>query len=163
MRTIKELRKEMGFTQKQTAKLFHMSLRSYVSYENDVKLFGSYRYNWIRYTMEKMLDEGKSMVILSTKDVKSKCNEVFRQYPVDYCILFGPYASNTATETCPVDLFIGTDLIGDDYLEMVDELRKTLYKTVNVVNADNVEIDEEILEDLFMNGIRVYRNTQASD
>ena len=82
--------------------------------------------------------------------------EVFKDYPVHYCILFGSYAKGKATETSDLDLLISSDVKGIKYYGMVEKLRNTLHKKIDALNLeqlkDNLELTNEILKD----GIRIY-------
>ena len=132
MMTLKELRAEKQLTQQQVADLVGISLRSYISYENDVH------------------------GILEIEFIKWKCAAVFKNYEVNFCYLFGSYAKGKATETSDVDLLISTNVRGLKFYGLVEEIRSALHKKVDVLDLnqlrDNFELTKEILQD----GIKIY-------
>ena len=156
MGTMKELRKEKKLTQQQAAEILGISLRSYKSYENDADKVGSLKYNYIidRLSAINPIDEEHGILELSY--IEEKCKDVFSEYSVHYCILFGSYAKGKAVDTSDVDLLISSDVKGLKFYGMVEKLRTALHKKVDVLTLeqlkDNLELTDEILKD----GIRIY-------
>ena len=87
---------------------------------------------------------------------KTVCAEVFSNYSVSYCYLFGSYAKGKATPTSDVDLLICTEAEGLLFFGLIEELRERLRKKVDVLDqkqlANNLELTNEILKD----GIKLY-------
>jgi len=156
MSSIKELRIEKNLTQQQVANLVGISLRSYKSYENDKLKEDSIKYNYIYDRLQEINPLDEEHGVLEIDYIKTKCMEVFKDYPVHYCILFGSYAKGKATETSDLDLLISSDVKGIKYYGMVEKLRNTLHKKIDALNLeqlkDNLELTNEILKD----GIRIY-------
>ena len=94
--------------------------------------------------------------IIEVEYIKRKCEEVFSEYPVHYCYLFGSYAKGKATETSDVDLLVASDVKGLKFFGMVEKIRNAVHKRVDVLDLgqlkDNLELTNEILKD----GIRIY-------
>ena len=157
MSTIKTLRTEKRLTQAQAADLLGISLRSYISYENEKEKEGTLKYNYIFDKLSTINPIDEDHGILDISFIKDKCGEVFKDYPVHYCVLFGSYAKGKAGETSDVDLLISSDVKGLKFFGMVERLRSTLHKRIDALNIeqlkDNLELTEEILKD----GIRIYR------
>ncbi len=156
MSDIKEIRIEKKLTQKQVSELLGISLRSYKSYENDKEKEGTLKYNYILEKLRQINPIDEEHGILEIDYIIEKCKSVLEEYPVRYCILFGSYAKGKASEKSDVDLLISSDVKGLKYYGMVEKLRNTLHKKVDVLNLeqlnDNLEITDEILKD----GIRIY-------
>ncbi|MBQ8043950.1 MAG: nucleotidyltransferase domain-containing protein, partial [Clostridia bacterium] len=93
---------------------------------------------------------------LTIENIKVRCKKVFEQYNVNYCYLFGSYAKDKATPTSDVDLLICTDVKGLKFYGLIEDIRETLCKKVDVLDInqlkDNFELTEEILKD----GIKIY-------
>ena len=154
--TIKDLRKEKGLTQVQASAITGIPLRTYKLYENDENKVGSIKY---LYICEKLADFGiidETHGILSRKQIEEKCAEVFKAYPVEYAILFGSYARDAATESSDVDLLVSTEMSGLKYYGMVDALRKTLRKKVDVLDLKQIDNNPILLSNILKEGIRVY-------
>ena len=156
MMTLKELRMEKKLTQQQVADLVGISLRSYISYENDVKKVGTFKYKYIAERLEEINPIDEEHGILEIEFIKQKCAAVFKNYEVNFCYLFGSYAKGRATETSDVDLLISTNVRGLKFYGLVEEIRTALHKKVDVLDLnqlkDNLELTKEILQD----GIKIY-------
>ena len=156
MMTLKELRAEKQLTQQQVADLVGISLRSYISYENDVKKAGTFKYRYIVEKLEEINPIDEEHGILEIEFIKRKCAAVFKNYEVNFCYLFGSYAKGKATETSDVDLLISTNVRGLKCYGLVEEIRSALHKKVDVLDLnqlrDNFELTKEILQDV----IKIY-------
>lgn len=156
MSAIKELRTEKKLTQQQAAEILGISLRSYKSYENDEDKVGTLKYNYILEKLSAINPIDEEHGILDLEDIKEKCDIVFSEYPVHYCILFGSYAKGKAVGTSDVDLLVSSDVKGLKFYGMVEKLRNVLHKKVDVLSLeqlkDNLELTNEVLKD----GIKIY-------
>lgn len=156
MNAIKEIRIEKKLTQQQVAELVGISLRSYKSYENDENKIGTIKYNFIIDKLKNINPIDEEHGILEMDFIIERCKLILDEYPVHYCILFGSYAKGKAGESSDVDLLISSDVKGLKFYGMVEKLRNSLHKKVDVLNVeqlkDNMELTDEILKD----GIRIY-------
>ncbi|MBQ8138869.1 MAG: nucleotidyltransferase domain-containing protein [Lachnospiraceae bacterium] len=156
MGTIKELRTEKKLTQRQAADILGISLRSYKSYENDSDKVGTIKYNYIidRLSDINRIDEEHG--ILEPDFIKEKCQDVFSEYPVHYCILFGSYAKGKAVETSDVDLLISSDVKGLKFYGMVEKLRTALHKKVDALSLEQLKENLELTDEILKDGIKIY-------
>ena len=69
---------------------------------------------------------------------------VLSKYDVDYCILFGSYAKGKATDKSDVDLLIKTNVTGLDFFGLVEDLRVSLHKVVDLLNTDQLKNNLEL-------------------
>ncbi len=156
MSTIKELRTDKKMTQQQVADLLGISLRSFKSYENDVDKVGTLKYNYIVDKLSEINPIDEEHGILELEYIKEKCDGIFSEYPVHYCVLFGSYAKGKAKGNSDVDLLVSSDVKGLKFYGMIEKLRTALHKKVDVLSLeqlrDNLELTDEILKD----GIRIY-------
>ena len=156
MGELKEIRNEKKLTQQQVADLVGVSLRSYISYENDERKAGTLKYNYILDKLLEINPIDEEHGIIEIDDIKRKCKEVFDKYDVSFCYLFGSYAKSKATPTSDVDLLISANVKGLKYYGLVEEIRTVLHKKVDVLDIaqlkDNCELTQEILKD----GIKIY-------
>ena len=156
MISLKELRDEKKMTQQQVADLVGISLRSYKSYENDEEKQNTIKYNYIIEQLSKInyIDENNG--ILELEDIVKKCSKILEHYEVNFCYLFGSYAKGKATPSSDVDLLISTSIKGLKFYGLVEEIRTTLHKRVDVLDInqlkDNIKLTEEILKD----GVKIY-------
>ena len=154
--TLRELRKNKGITQQEAADFVGVPLRTYSNYENDFRRQTNIKY---KYMMEKLYTYGyidEENGILTLEEIKKTCASILAKYPVEYCYLFGSYAKGKAVATSDVDLLIYTTLSGLKFYGLVEELRESLKKKVDVLDQkqikDNFELTNEILKD----GIKIY-------
>ncbi|MFA5585067.1 MAG: nucleotidyltransferase domain-containing protein [Saccharofermentanales bacterium] len=156
---LKQARQASKLTQKAAAELLQISLRSYVTYENDPDKEETLKYKYMLEQLEKLsiLDEDHG--VLELEDIIDISGEIFEKYPIDYCYLFGSYASGEAGETSDVDLFVSTELTGLKYFGLIEELREKLHKRIDLVtlqqSADNMDLVDEVLRE----GIRIFRRS----
>lgn len=156
MTELKELRKKRGLTQQEAAARIGVSLRSYVSYENDEKKAGSPKYRFFLSEIEKinLIDEEHG--ILSRDYIIKTCNTVLSEYEVEYCYLFGSYAKGKAGPSSDVDLLISSNVTGLKYCEMVERLREELKKKVDLLSIKQLLGNEPLLNEVLKEGIRIY-------
>ena len=154
--TLRELRKNKGITQRQAASFLGIPLRTYSNYETDPKKQTSIKY---KYMMEKLFTYGyidEENGLLTVDEIKEICISVLSHYPVEYCYLFGSYAKGKATPVSDVDLLVCTTVSGLQFYGLIEELRESLKKKVDVLNqkqiANNFNLTNEILKD----GIKIY-------
>ncbi len=155
--TLKELRKSNHLTQANCAKFLDIPLRTYQNYETDKNKANSIKYQYMIQKLEKYgyIDEENG--ILNLTNITKSCEDVFKRYSVEYCYLFGSYAKGNAKENSDVDLFLKTSTSGLLYYGMIEELRETLKKKVDVLNLDQINNNPELLNEILKDGIKIYR------
>ena len=156
MISLKELREEKKMTQQQVADLVGISLRSYKSYENDEEKQNTIKYNYIIEQLSKInyIDENNG--ILELEDIVKKCSKILEHYEVNFCYLFGSYAKGKATPSSDVDLLISTSIKGLKFYGLVEEIRTTLHKRVDVLDINQLKDNIELTEEIFKYGIKIY-------
>ena len=156
MSILKELRIEKGLTQQQVADMVGMSLRSYKSYENELKKEGTIKYNYVLERLQTINPIDEENGVLDLKTITDKCKAVFDAYTVQYCILFGSYAKGTAAGSSDVDLLVASDVKGLQFYGMVEKLRNSLHKKVDVLKLEQLRDNLELTNEILMDGIRIY-------
>ncbi len=94
--------------------------------------------------------------ILSIQKIKDVCTDVFADYDIEYCYLFGSYAKGKATETSDVDLLIGTSVSGIHFYGLVEAIREGLHKRVDILNREQLESNLELINEILKDGIKIY-------
>jgi len=154
--TLKELRTSRGLTQKQVSELSGMPLRTYKNYENDSGKRNSIKYRYLIDTIEAATLIDESHGILSIDQIKAACADVFKDYDIEVCVLFGSYASGTATETSDVDLLVITRTTGMKFYGIVERLRQSLHKNVDVLDFNQLSNNLDLTAEIMKKGIRIY-------
>jgi len=154
--TLKELRKQKKLTQAACAKYLGMPLRTYQNYEADVSKASSMKYVFMLQKLEAYgyIDEDHG--ILTIDQIRDSCATIFKEFPVEYCYLFGSYAKGKATEISDVDLLIATDVSGIKFYDLVEAIREGLQKKVDVLNREQLSDNPELINEILKDGIKIY-------
>lgn len=154
--SLKELRISKGLTQKQAADYLQVPSRTYSRYETDEQRADSIKYKYMIDRLEEygLIDENHGL--LDVEKIKSKCEQVFKKHKVNYCYLFGSYAKGKATESSDVDLLISTQTSGMKFYGLVEELRESLKKNVDVLNDDQIKNNPQLVNEILSDGIKIY-------
>lgn len=156
MGKLKDLRIDKKMTQQEVADLVGISLRSYKSYENEPAKEGTIKYNYIIEHLSKISYIDEENGILTIEDITKKCARVLSKYDVTFCYLFGSYAKGKEIPTSDVDLLISANIKGLKFYELVEELRVSLGKKVDVLDMNQLKDNIELTEDIFKDGIKIY-------
>lgn len=154
--TLKELRISKGVTQQEAAKLLGISLRSYVSYENDETKRDSLKYRVFFQEIEKINYIDEDHGILELSQVKAITKKVFSEYDIIYCYLFGSYAKGTADEKSDVDLLISGTVSGLRFYELAEKLREKLHKRVDLLDVNQLMGNINLLNEVLSDGLKIY-------
>lgn len=155
--TLKELRISKGVTQQEAAKLLGISLRSYVSYENDETKRDSLKYRFFFQEIEKINYIDEDHGILELSQIKAITKKVFSEYDIIYCYLFGSYAKGTADEKSDVDLLISGTVSGLRFYELAEKLREKLHKRVDLLDVNQLMGNINLLNEVLSDGLKIYR------
>ena len=153
---LKEIRMEKNITQESAANFLGISRRTYIKYENNKELQETFKGKYMIETLKKygFIDEDHGLLTIDL--IKEKCNLIFPKYDVYYCYLFGSYAKNKANEKSDVDLLISMPLDGLKFYELVEVLREKLKKKVDLLDARHLGENQELLENILKEGIKIY-------
>ena len=154
--TLKDLRTEKGLTQQQTADLLCVSLRTYSTYEKDEKKLSQAKRQFIYRTIEQygLVDEEHG--ILSLDKIKQICNEVFSEFNVEYCYLFGSYAKGRAKENSDIDLLVAMPVNSIKFFELVETLREKLKKKIDLLDIGQIENNKALVKEILKDGVKIY-------
>ena len=85
-------------------------------------------------------------------------NFKFETYDVEYCYLFGSYARGEAIEKSDVDLLVSTSITGLKFYGLVERLRNSLNKKVDVLDINQLVNNKELLNEILKDGIKIYES-----
>lgn len=154
--TLKEIRKEIGYTQNQAAEYLNVSVRSYKSYENDESKIDTIKYAYMVDKLSKLNFVDETHGILSLEQIKNKCAEIFTDYNIEYAYLFGSYAKEKAKEDSDVDLLISSTVKGLKFYGLVEKISQGLKKKVDLLDTDQLVNNPELLSEILKDGIKIY-------
>ncbi len=153
---LKKLRQEKGLTQEQVAQLLGITRRTYLKYENDQSSLSEIKYKFIYQTLEQygVIDEERG--ILTIEQIKNACFDIFKDYDVEYCYLFGSYAKGNANPKSDIDLLISVNASGLQFFEIVERLREKLKKKIDLLDAKELEKNIPLVEEILKDGVKIY-------
>ena len=156
MTELKACRIEKKLTQAEAAQRLGISLRSYITYENDASKEETVKYRFLLQEIQKIDPLDEEHGILTIDDIREISSSIFSSYPIDFCYLFGSYAKGTAVDTSDVDLLISTTISGLRYYERTERLRQALHKKVDLLEVKQLLNNEELLIEVLKDGVRIY-------
>ena len=140
----------------EAAELTGISLRSYSSYENDPSISSRSKYNYLLKVLGQYEPYSEDRGILTISQIKDICHDVFDEYDVSFCYLFGSYAKGTPREDSDIDLLIHTDTNGLRFYGLAEKLRENLHKRIDLLDIKQVFKNEQLLIDILKTGMKIY-------
>ena len=156
MTELKSLRQKNQLTQKEAAQKIGISLRSYISYENEEALTETPKYRFLLAEMNEITRLDEEHGVLTMDGIRAVCSRIFQQYPVQYCYLFGSYAKGTASSSSDVDLLISSGVTGLRFYELAEKLRNGLHKKIDLLDIKQLTGNTELLNEVLKDGIKIY-------
>ncbi len=154
--SLKDIRLKNNLTQEEAAQLLGVTRRTYVNYEAGKIDESSLKYKYVVETLQKatLIDENHG--ILTIDQIKKICGEIFKDYSVEYCYLFGSYAKGKATEKSDVDLIVAMPVDGMKFFELVELLREKLKKKVDLLDIAQLDNNPTLVQEILKDGIKIY-------
>ena len=96
--------------------------------------------------------------ILSVDQIKYLVSNVLDKYKeeVSFCYLFGSYAKGYATSKSDVDLCVSTTLKGMEFVGIIEELKDSLNKKVDLIRISDMENNIELIKEILKDGLKIY-------
>lgn len=154
--SLKDIRLRSNLTQEEAAQLLGVTRRTYVNYEAGKIDESSLKYKYVIETLQKatLIDENHG--ILTIDQIRKICGEIFKDYSVEYCYLFGSYAKGKATEKSDVDLLVAMPVDGMKFFELIEVLREQLKKKIDLLDIAQLENNPALVQEILRDGIKIY-------
>lgn len=154
--SLKDNRLRSNLTQEEAAQLLGVTRRTYVNYEAGKIDESSLKYKYVVETLQKatLIDENHG--ILTIDQIRKTCGEIFKDYSVEYCYLFGSYAKGKATEKSDVDLLVAMPVDGMKFFELIEVLREQLKKKIDLLDIAQLENNPALVQEILRDGIKIY-------
>lgn len=157
--TLKELRKKYKLSQMEISHFLGIPERTYRRYEiND-----NYGSDIKRRMFVEMLNERYEITeekgLLTIEEIKQKVNELFdKEYAgqINLCYLFGSYARGEANPKSDVDLYVSSSLAGLHFVGLIEKLRQTLHKKIDLIRSSELENNIDLVNEIMKDGIKIY-------
>ena len=157
--TLKELRTEYKISQLEAAHILGIPERTYRRYEKD----NSYGSDIKRKAFIEILNDRYEIAeekgLLTIDQIKEKVNKLFdEEYKgqIDFCYLFGSYAKGLANEKSDVDLYVSSSLTGLRFVGLIEKLRQTLHKKIDLIRSSELNNNIELVNEIMKGGIKIY-------
>ena len=144
-------------TQRQAAELLGISLRCYQTYEKDPKKWKGKKHQWMVCFLQNYSPIEENKGILSLGQIRSIVRRVVADKDVEFVYLFGSYAKGKANYISDVDLLIDTQFTGLKFFDLIEELRVSLHKVVDLLRTKDLLDNENLLRNVLKDGIKVYQ------
>lgn len=154
--SLKDIRLRSNLTQEEAAQLLGVTRRTYVNYEAGKIDESSLKYKYVVETLQEatLIDENHG--ILTIDQIRKICGEIFKDYSVEYCYLFGSYAKGKATEKSDVDLLVAMPVDGMKFFELIEVLREQLKKKIDLLDIAQLENNPALVQEILRDGIKIY-------
>ena len=150
-----EVRKQNGLTQKEAAALVGVPFRTYIRYENEESYKNTYKYKFILQELINKVRIDEEHGILTVDKIKSLILPILKKHDIKNCYLFGSYARGEAHENSDVDLLVDTDITGLDFFKLIEEIRTTLSKKIDLLRLKDLSSDNPIILEILKEGIKL--------
>ena len=155
---LKTIRVNLGVTVKEASKASGVPLRTYLRYEKDENYGNSLKKEAMIRSLEEAYSVNEEKGMLTLEAIKSSVSKVMGAYKdsIQFCYLFGSYAKGYANEKSDVDLCVSTALSGFEFLALLEKLKETLNKKVDLLRLSEAKEDEALLIEIMKGGFKIY-------
>ena len=153
--TLKELRKEKELSQLEASKIANVSLRTYIYYEKDINKVNTNTYKFIFDSLDKYNQIDEEHGVIPFNKIVEKLMPILTKHNINLCYIFGSYAKGTATESSDIDILIDTDITGLEFFNLIEELRITLKKKIDLLRIKDITTDNPISLNILKYGKRI--------
>ena len=157
--TLLEVRKEYKLSQLQASNILGVPERTYRRYEDDNNYGDPLKRKMFINILNEQCEITEDKGILSIEDIKNKLTSLFdNEYKdeIDFCYLFGSYAKGTPKENSDVDLYVSSSLTGLRFVGLIEKIRQTLHKRVDLIRSSELNNNIELVNEIMKGGIKIY-------
>jgi len=106
--------------------------------------------------MNETLQTETNENIYVINEIQSLLTPVFYANGVKKAILYGSYASGFASRESDIDLLLDSGLRGLDFVALIEIIRQTLNKEVDVIDVRYIKKGSRIDKEIQQNGVKIY-------
>ena len=156
---LKELRNEYNLSQLEAAKILGVPERTYRRYVNDDNYGSLIKRSMFINMLNEHCEITEEKGLLNVQLIKEKVSALFdNEYngQIDFCYLFGSYAKGLANEKSDVDLYVSSSLTGLRFVGLIERLRQTLHKKVDLIRSSELNNNIDLVNEILKGGIKIY-------
>ena len=157
--TLLETRNKYDISQIEASKIAKIPLRTYRRYETDNQYGDGIKREIIIARINNHFTIDEENGLLTIEEIQIKLTELFdNEYngDINYCYLFGSYAKGTANENSDVDLYVSSSLTGLKFVGLIERVRETLHKKIDMIRDSEIENNFDLTFEIFKTGIKIY-------
>lgn len=157
--TLKELRSEYKLSQQEAAAILGVPERTYRRYELEEDYGSEIKRRAFVELLNRQCEITEEKGLLTVGIIKEKVRELFdNEFPgqIDFCYLFGSYAKGLANEKSDVDLYVSSSLTGLRFVGLMERLRQTLHKKVDLIRSSELNSNIDLVNEILKGGIKIY-------
>lgn len=93
---------------------------------------------------------------LNVDIIREELEPIFQKHNVKKAILFGSVAKNKNSVSSDVDILVDSGLKGFKFLGLVEDIRQTLNKEVDIIDVKHINSDSRIEKEINQTGVLIY-------
>lgn len=97
-----------------------------------------------------------SSEIYTIEQLKAMLIPIFRLHGVKRAVLFGSYGKGQAGTDSDIDLLVDSSLRGLRFVGLMEDVRSTVDKEVDLLDVSHVEANSEIDDEIKKTGVLLY-------
>ena len=152
---LKELRNSYNLSQLEASKIVGMPIRTYRRYEQNDNYGDSLKREKLIELLNKRFEIDEDHGLLTVDKIKVLLNPILQKYKIATCYLFGSYAKGLAKESSDVDLLVDTDITGLQFFGLIEEIRTTLHKKIDLLRLKDIQVNNPIALEILKDGIKI--------
>lgn len=157
--TLSDTRSKFGLSQIEASNIVGVPVRTYRRYETDESYGSPIKRNAFIKALNDNCEITEEKGILTIEQIKNKITILFNdeyKNQIEFCYLFGSYAKGCPKENSDVDLYISSSLQGLRFVGLIEKLRQTLHKKVDLIRSSELENNIELVNEILKDGIKIY-------
>ena len=157
--TLSDTRSKFGLLQIEASNIVGVPVRTYRRYETDESYGSPIKRNAFIKALNDNCEITEEKGILTIEQIKNKITILFNdeyKNQIEFCYVFGSYAKGCPKENSDVDLYISSSLQGLRFVGLIEKLRQTLHKKVDLIRSSELENNIELVNEILKDGIKIY-------
>lgn len=157
--TLLDTRSKFGLSQIEASNILGVPVRTYRRYETDESYGSPIKRNAFIKALNDNCEITEEKGILTIEQIKNKITILFNdeyKNQIEFCYVFGSYAKGCPKENSDVDLYISSSLQGLRFVGLIEKLRQTLHKKVDLIRSSELENNIELVNEILKDGIKIY-------
>lgn len=157
--TLLDTRSKFGLSQIEASNIVGVPVRTYRRYETDESYGSPIKRNAFIKALNDNCEITEEKGILTIEQIKNKITILFNdeyKNQIEFCYVFGSYAKGCPKENSDVDLYISSSLQGLRFVGLIEKLRQTLHKKVDLIRSSELENNIELVNEILKDGIKIY-------